>query len=236
MGVWVRDNTFSGMTTDSISESLLAAEDHARRKLEGRSCGHDFFHADRVRRNALRLRDAEGGDALVVGLAALLHDVADPKLNADPERAERELEGFLRGLAIPGNVADHVLRILAGLSFGRELSGVAAEKSIEFQVVQDADRLDALGAIGIARCFAYGGSVNQPLFDPALPKREGMTAQEYRRGKSSSLNHFGEKLLLLRDRMNTPTARRWAESRHAFLRDFRERFRTEWDGADFPPE
>jgi uncharacterized protein len=217
------------------SDPLSAAEAHAREKLEGRSCGHDFFHADRVRRAALRLREAEGGDALVVELAALLHDVADPKLHADPAKAERELEGFLRGLALPGGVADHVLGILAGMSFGRELSGVEAEKSIEFRVVQDADRLDALGAIGVARCFAYGGSVNQPLFDPEIPVRERMTAKEYRHGKSSSLNHFDEKLLKLRDRLNTETARRWADSRHAFLAEFRDRFLAEWDGADFPP-
>jgi uncharacterized protein len=215
---------------------LAAAEAYARAELEGRSCGHDYFHADRVRRTALRLQEAEGGDALVIEMAALLHDVADPKLHADPALAQRELEGFLRGLALPGDCADQVLGILAGMSFGRELSGVEADKSIEFRVVQDADRLDALGAIGIARCFAYGGSVNQPLFDPEIPERSTMTAKEYRQGKSSSLNHFGEKLLLLRDRLNTRAARRWAESRHAFLVEFRDRFRIEWDGADFPPE
>ncbi|HEX2613103.1 MAG TPA: HD domain-containing protein [Fibrobacteria bacterium] len=219
-----------------MSDPLLAAEAHAREKLEGRSCGHDFFHADRVRRSALQLAETEGGNTQVVELAALLHDVADPKLNDDPAKAERELEAFLRGLDLSADVVDHVLRILAGMSFGRELSGVEAEKSVEFRVVQDADRLDALGAIGIARCFAYGGSVNQALFDPALTEREQMTAKEYRHGKSSSLNHFGEKLLRLRDRMNTATARRWAESRHAFLREFRERFLTEWDGLDFPSD
>ena len=215
---------------------IASAETYARERLQGRACGHDFFHADRVRRSALRLREIEGGDALVVELAALLHDVADPKLNADPQQAQDELEGFLRRLMLPENVADHVLRILAGMSFSRELAAVEEAKSIEFRVVQDADRLDALGAIGIARCFAYGGSVNQPLFDPEVPERRSMTAKEYRHGKSSSLNHFGEKLLTLRDRLNTATARRWAESRHDFLADFRERFLAEWEGADFPAD
>jgi len=213
---------------------IPAADAYARRALGGRACGPDYHHADRVRRNALRLREAGGGDPLVAVLAARLTVVADPELNADPEGAQRELEGFLRGLALPGDVAGHVLRILAGMSFARELSGVDPAKTVEFRVVQDADRLDALGAIGIARCFAYGGSVNQPLFEPGLPERSSMTAEEYRCGKSSSLNHFGEKLLKLRDRLNTETARRWAASRHAFLEEFRTRFLAEWDGADFP--
>jgi uncharacterized protein len=160
--------------------------------------------------------------------------VADPKLVADPEQAQRDLEGFLRGLDLDRDAVDHVLRILAGLSFGKELSGVRADKSIEFQVVQDADRLDALGAMGIARCFAYGGSVNQPLYDPEIPERQTMTSQEYRSGKSSSLNHFAEKLLLLKDRMNTATAKVWAEERHAYLEKFRAQFLREWGAVDFP--
>jgi uncharacterized protein len=222
------------MLPDSRSTALSAAEGHARLKLEGRGCGHDFFHADRVRRNALRLQSVEGGNALVIELAALLHDVADPKVVADPKKAEEELEGFLRGLPVDRDAVDHALRILAGMSFGRELSGAQAVKSIEFQIVQDADRLDALGAVGIARCFAYGGSVNQPLYDPEIPERKTMTAQEYRSGKSSSLNHFAEKLFLLKDRLNTATARRWAEERHDFLIAFRTQFLREWDGTDFP--
>lgn len=222
------------MISDPWPPALAAAEAYARARLEGRSCGHDFFHADRVRRNALKLQAAEGGDARIVELAALLHDVADPKLVADAEAAEREVEGFLRGLSLPGDAVDHVLRILAGLSFGKELSGTAADKSPEFRVVQDADRLEALGAIGVARCFAYGGGANQPLYDPEIPERESLTAQDYRSGKSSSLNHFGEKLLKLKDRMNTATARRWAEDRHAFLVDFRARFLREWAAEDFP--
>jgi uncharacterized protein len=222
------------MSPDPWPSALSAAERHARLALEGRGCGHDFFHADRVRQGALRLQSVEGGDARVIELAGLLHDVADPKLVADPEQAQRDLEGFLRGLELDRDAVDHVLRILAGLSFGKELSGVRADKSIEFQVVQDADRLDALGAMGIARCFAYGGSVNQPLYDPEIPERQTMTSQEYRSGKSSSLNHFAEKLLLLKDRMNTATAKVWAEERHAYLEKFRAQFLREWGAVDFP--
>lgn len=216
---------------------IASAEAFARSRLEGRGCGHDFFHADRVRRTALKLAGVEGGDRLVVELATLLHDVADPKLVADPEGAAREVEAFLRGLAIDGEIVAHVLDILGGMSFGAELRGgvrPVAEKSVEFRVVQDADRLDALGAIGIARCFAYGGSVNQPLHDPGLAPRGTLTHAEYRNGRASSLNHFDEKLFRLRERMNTETARRWAAARHTFLEDFKARFLAEWDGADAP--
>lgn len=216
---------------------LSSAESYARARLEGRSCGHDFFHTDRVRRNALKLQSVEGGDAGVIELAALLHDVADPKLVEDPGQAQVDLEVFLRGLpGVPARDADHVLTILAGMSFGRELSGVAAEKTLEFKIVQDADRLEAIGAIGIARCFAYGGSVNQALYDPAIPERTVLDAKSYRSEKSSSLNHFAEKLFLLKDRMNTATAKRWAEARHAFTVDFRARFLAEVEAEDFPAD
>lgn len=222
----------------SLSVSALAsAESYARARLTGRSCGHDFFHTERVRRNALKLQSVEGGDAFVIELAALLHDVADPKLVDDPEQAQADLEVFLRGLpGVPARDADHVLMILAGMSFGKELSGVAAEKTIEFRIVQDADRLEAIGAIGIARCFAYGGSVNQALYDPEIPERTTLDAKGYRSEKSSSLNHFAEKLFLLKDRMNTDTAKRWAEARHAFTVDFRARFLAEVEAGDFPSE
>lgn len=203
------------------------AEAYARRALEGRESGHDFFHADRVRRNALRIAELEGGDPVVVAVAALLHDVADPKIVPDPAAARAELEAFVRERAEPA-VAEHTLAIIAGMSFSSELKGVRADKSPEFQAVQDADRLDALGAIGIARCFAYGGGRNAPLYDPAIPPRTAMDEKTYRGGKSSSLNHFDEKLFLLKDRMNTATARAWAEERHAFLVEFKERFLGEW--------
>jgi uncharacterized protein len=212
----------------SWTHALSAAETYARDRLTGRSCGHDFFHTDRVRRNALRLQALEGGDAGVIELAALLHDVADPKLVPDAKKAQDELELFLRGLpGVPARDIDHVLTILAGMSFGQELSGVVREKTMEFKIVQDADRLEAIGAIGIARCFAYGGSVNQALYDPEIPERTVLDAKSYRGEKSSSLNHFAEKLFLLKDRMNTATAKQWAQERHDFTVEFRTRFLAE---------
>jgi uncharacterized protein len=227
------------MTSDIWTTALSSAESYARARLTGRSCGHDFFHTDRVRRNALRLQSVEGGDPRVIELAALLHDVADPKLVEDADQAQRELEVFLRGLSgissagVSSADVDHVLTILAGMSFGKELSGVIVEKTTEFKIVQDADRLEAIGAIGIARCFAYGGSVNQALYDPEIPERTTLDAKAYRAEKSSSLNHFAEKLFLLKDRMNTETAKRWAEDRHAFTVEFRTRFLAE-AGAENP--
>lgn len=231
------------MNSSAWAAALTSAESYARARLEGRSCGHDFFHTDRVRRNALKLQSVEGGDARVIELAALLHDVADPKLVDDAEQAQGELQGFLGGLCgqpggdhagVTQKDVDHVLAILAGMSFGKELSGVVAEKSIEFKIVQDADRLEAIGAIGIARCFAYGGSVNQALYDPAIPERTTLDAKGYRAEKSSSLNHFAEKLFLLKDRMNTATAKRWANARHDFTVEFRARFLSEVEAGDFP--
>ena len=220
------------MTTD-ISSTIAAAEHYAREKLEGRECGHDFFHADRVRRTALRLQAVEGGDAGVIEIAALLHDVADPKIVPDVAAAQQDLKAFLRGTGIPSADVLHILSILEGMSFSKELAGIHADKTVEFQIVQDADRLDALGAIGIARCFAYGGSRNQALYDPAIPARTVMDNKAYRGEKSSSLNHFPEKLFLLKDRMNTATAKQWAQKRHEFLVEYRDTFLREWDGEDF---
>ena len=186
-----------------------------------------------MRRTALRLQAVEGGDTGVIEWAALLHDVADPKVVPDVVAAQRDLKAFLRAIDIPSSDVLHILSILEGMSFSKELSGIHADKTIEFQVVQDADRLDALGAIGIARCFAYGGSRNQALYDPAIAPRTTMDNKTYRTEKSSSLNHFPEKLFLLKDRMNTATAKKWAEKRHLFLVEYRDTFLREWDGADY---
>ena len=221
--------------TNQLS-AVASAENYAREKLEGRECGHDFFHADRVRRTALRLLEIEGGpdsNSVVIEIAALLHDVADPKIVPDVAAAQKDLKDFLRGTDIPSSDVLHILSILEGMSFSKELAGIHADKTVEFQIVQDADRLDAVGAIGIARCFAYGGSRNQALYDPSIPARTVMDNKAYRGEKSSSLNHFPEKLFLLKDRMNTATAKQWAEKRHKFLVEYRDTFLREWDGEDF---
>lgn len=212
---------------------LLRAEAFVRIRLEDRACGHDWWHIHRVRALALRLAPSVEADPYLVELAALLHDVADPKLDAHPGEGLALLGRWLdaAGLSVPERA--RLEDILARISYASGLGVAAASpqpKSPELMAVQDADRLDALGAVGIARVFAYGGSKGQPLHDPALPPRPDPDAKAYRGGRSTSLNHFHEKLLRLKDLMNTPAGRALAEERHAYMQDFVARFGAEWDG------
>lgn len=240
---------------------IQLAEAFAYALVEGDSTGHDRFHLDRVRRMALRLAaamgdrlgDAPGGitsclDTLVVEIAALLHDALDSKFSDDSAGQRHRVMTLLDGMPMHPHQREHVLAIISGLGFVHSLpksplglhsgaseagrDSVTAKLSLEGMAVQDADRLDALGAIGLARCFAYGGRKGQPLHDPALQPREQLTAYSYRRELQSSLNHFHEKLLKLRDRLHTPEGRHIAENRHAYLRDFLARFESEWNGSD----
>jgi uncharacterized protein len=204
--------------------------DHVRGLLSGEGSGHDWFHIERVRNTALAIAREERADLFIVELAALLHDVADWKFaggdhNAGP-RAARE---WLASLNIAPGIIDHVCNIIASLSF----KGAGVEtpmNTIEGRCVQDADRLDALGAIGIGRAFAYGGHKGRPLYDPAIPPQPHATFEAYKKDAGPTLNHFYEKLLLLKDRMSTPTARRLAAARHAYLEQFLAQFLAEWKG------
>jgi uncharacterized protein len=220
------------MTAPSPEGELLArAEAFVRGRLEARACGHDWWHIHRVRAAALRIGAAIGADLALVELAALLHDVADPKLDAFPGEGRGLLAKFLDGCGLPGAEREQLEDVLARVSFARELEGPDARaKSPELMAVQDADRLDALGAVGIARVFAYGGSRGQAMHDPDLPPREGLDVKAYREGRSTSINHFHEKLLKLKERMNTGAGRELAEERHRFMQEFLERFSDEWDG------
>ena len=199
--------------------------------LTGEGSGHDWWHIYRVWTLAQRIGRAEQVDLFVVEAAALLHDIADWKAHdGDSSVGPRQARAWLRQFALPAAQVDHVCFIIEHLSF----KGAQVEQtplSLEGQIVQDADRLDALGAIGIARTFAYGGSKNRMLYDPAQPPQEYATAEAYVHSASPSINHFYEKLLLLKDRMNTAEARRIAESRHAFLELYLQQFFAEWDGA-----
>lgn len=215
------------------AERVLAeTEAFVRGRMEGEGTGHDWWHVHRVRRMALRLAREEGADPFVVELAALLHDVADHKFHGGDETAgPRAAREWLRGLGVDGAVVEHVARIIAELSF--KGAGVPTPMSTpEGRVVQDADRLDAIGAIGIARTFAYGGSRGRPLHDPEATPEAHASFEAYKASRGPTVNHFHEKLLLLRDRMNTPAARRVAEERHRFMETFLERFHREWDAAD----
>lgn len=213
-------------------EILQAAESFARERMHGDGSGHDWWHVERVRRTALALAAQEGADPLTVELAALLHDVWDHKLHAgDAEVAPREVRRWLLEHDAPAALADHVAEIVRDLSF--KGAGVPTPmRTLEGAVVQDADRLDAIGAVGIGRAFAFGGSRGRAMHDPAAPAEHHASFQAYSSAAGTTLNHFPEKLLLLRDRMNTAAGRRAAEGRHRFMEEFLRRFLAEWDGRD----
>ncbi|MEW9702150.1 HD domain-containing protein [Paenibacillus sp. SI8] len=207
---------------------LRAAEAFVKEKLERDSSGHDWWHIYRVVQTTKRIAAGEGADRFVCELAALLHDVADEKLHADPAAAQRELTAWLAGSGTPPAQAEHVLEIISTMSF----KGGARPKvrTLEGQVVQDADRLDAIGAIGISRVFAYSGWKGRPIHDPSVIVREQMTEAEYRSGNDTAINHFYEKLLKLKELMNTAYARKLADERHRFMEHYLEQFYAEWEG------
>lgn len=210
---------------------ISAAEELIRQTLAGDSSGHDWFHIDRVRRMAVRLAKEEGADLFVVELAALLHDIADWKFHAgDDEAGPAQARAWLKEQQVDTATIEHVAEIIATLSF--KGAGVATPmRTVEGAVVQDADRLDAIGAIGVARAFAYGGFKGRPLHDPTCKPEEHASFSAYKKNSGPTLNHFYEKLFLLKDRMNTNAARRIAAGRHAFIEQFVREFLEEWDGV-----
>ena len=190
--------------------------------------GHDFSHTERVAAMAKRLAREEGADAFIAELAALLHDVDDAKLSPETAKGKMNARRFMRENGVDTGTEEKVVSIISEMSFSG--SGASVPDSIEGKCVQDADRLDAIGAIGAARAFAYGGSHGRKMYDPALPPREKMTEEEYRKGESTTVNHFYEKLFKLKALMNTDSARRMADGREAFMRSFLEEFFAEWKG------
>ncbi|WP_233531081.1 HD domain-containing protein [Paenibacillus alkalitolerans] len=214
------------MMTNVVTE----AEQWVREQLERDSSGHDWWHIDRVRKMAVKLARESGGDELVCELAALLHDIPDEKLTGDEAAGLKRVRDWLERYDLGENVISRIMTIICTMSF--KGGGRPPVATLEGEIVQDADRLDAIGAIGIARTFAYSGWKGQPMHDPNLPPRDTMSVEEYRKGKSTAINHFHEKLLKLSPLMNTPAARRIAQERHRFMLDFLERFQVEWDGAD----
>ena len=214
------------------AEVLARTEAHVREAMSGEGTGHDWWHVHRVRRTALRLARDEGADPYVVELAALLHDLADHKFHGGDETAgPRAARAWLHSLGADAETVDHVCAIVAGVSF--KGAGVATPMpTAEGRVVQDADRLDAIGAIGIARAFAYGGSRGRPLHEPDAVPEAHASFDAYKAGAGATTAHFHEKLLLLRDHLHTAAARRVAEGRHRFMEDFLARFHAEWEGLD----
>lgn len=211
-----------------MDETIFSdAREFVERLFDGESSGHDVWHTIRVHDLAVSICEAEGGDADVVRLSALLHDADDRKLFGDNGYANAI--GFMDSHGVDPATRDRIVRIIAQISF-RGTDSVVPD-SLEGRIVQDADRMDAIGAIGIARAFAYGGSRGRPMHVPGEGPKVGMDDAEYRRNEGTSVNHFYEKLLLLKDMMNTDTARRMAEARHGFMVGFLDEFMAEWDGS-----
>lgn len=212
------------------NDILEATAQFARQTLEGEGSGHDWWHIHRVRENAMAIGRAEGADLFVVELAALLHDIADWKFHdGDAEAGPRVSGEWLTEQGVEAAVIDHVCDIIRKLSF--KGAGVNTDMpTLEGRVVQDADRLEAIGAMGVARCFAYGGHKSRPIYDPESEPTPHGSFEEYKKTSGSTINHFYEKLLLLKDRMQTPTGRRLAEGRHAFMESFLKQFFAECEG------
>jgi uncharacterized protein len=211
----------------SVSRAAVA---FVKDTLSEEGTGHDWYHIQRVWKNAREINTIEKGDAFIIILAVLLHDVGDRKVIHKDEDDYTIAYNFLTGQDLSTDIVERVMYIIKHMSFSSSFDSDPQSKSIEFMVVQDADRLDALGAIGVARVFAYGGSRNRPLYDPAVPARNYTSKADYQQKTTSSFHHFYEKVLLLKDLMNTKTAKKIASKRHRFVLSYMEQFLHEWRG------
>ncbi|MDO6489988.1 MULTISPECIES: HD domain-containing protein [unclassified Cellulophaga] len=220
------------------SDIIAQTKAFVKKTLEGAEGGHDWFHIERVYNNTMLLAKDEAVDLLVVALGALLHDIADAKFyNGDETVGPKMATDFLRSIQVDEKIIDHVVKIIENISFksGLKVDDATTAKpftSLELQVVQDADRLDAIGAIGIARAFNYGGFKNREMYNPDIAPNLNMTKEEYKKSTAPTINHFYEKLLLLKDKMNTQTGTKLAAQRHSYMETFLEQFYNEWNGKE----
>ena len=209
---------------------ILKTIDFVKEKVKNYDAGHDWWHIERVWRNAQYINQFEHGDAFIIDLAALLHDIADAKFFNDDENVGPAIaKEYLNTNLIDFRVIEQVGRIIENMSFRKSL-GLVDFQSQELDIVQDADRLDAIGAIGIARAFTYGGYKNRELYNPEIPPLSSISQEEYKKSTSPTINHFYEKLLLLKDKMKTRTGKRLAEERHYFMEKYLDQFYKEWNG------
>ncbi|PXY44387.1 HD domain-containing protein [Flavobacterium hydrophilum] len=212
--------------SDLINKTIAFVKE----KLNDAEGGHDWFHIERVYKNALLIAKDTNSDLVVVQLGALLHDIADSKFhNGDETIGPKTARLFLESESVSEDTIQHVISIIENISF----KGGNFEKkfsSIELDIVQDADRLDAIGAIGVARAFNYGGFKNRALYNPEIAPLTNMTKEEYKSNNAPTINHFYEKLLLLKDKMNTETGKQIAAERHNFMETFLAQFYAEWEG------
>ena len=200
-----------------------------KEKLEGAEAGHDWFHIERVWKLSKKIAEQEGGNLEVIELSALLHDIADPKFhNGDETLALKISQNFLEEIHVEGELIEQVLFVIKNISF-KNRAEAPENHPLELQIVQDADRLDAIGAIGIARTFNFGGFKNNLMYHPEIKPNLGMNKEEYKKSNGTTINHFYEKLLLLKDLMNTETAKKIASERHNFMLQFLDEFYKEWN-------
>ena len=203
-----------------------------KKELENAEGGHDWFHIERVYKNALLISENEKVDRFIVQLGALLHDIADAKFNnGDESIGPKKAREFLKKQYVDEDIIIHVENIILFISYKSSLDTSKKFTSAELDVIQDADRLDAIGAIGIARCFNYGGFKNRSLYDPAIEPNLEMTKEQYKKSTAPTINHFYEKLLLLKDKMNTKTGQLLAKERHRYMEQFLQQFYEEWNGV-----
>ncbi|GAB7255552.1 HD domain-containing protein [Polaribacter sp. OB-PA-B3] len=218
------------MNQEKIITTTIAFVKEELKNAEG---GHDWFHIERVFKNAILISKEEKVDVFIVSLAALLHDIADPKFhNGDESIGPKIATEFLEKQHVKTTTIKHVVDIINNISFKNSFEKKQVQfKSKELEVVQDADRLDAIGAIGIARCFNYGGFKNRALYNPEIIPNLNMTKEEYKNSNAPTINHFYEKLLLLKDKMNTASGKKIATERHLFMETFLKQFYEEWNGV-----
>jgi uncharacterized protein len=210
-------------------EIIQKTVDFVKLTLDGAEGGHDWWHIHRVWNTSKLIAQNEDVDLFVVELGALLHDIADAKFNGGDELVgPRKAREFLQSIQVNDDVIKHVEQIISNISFkgGKQPQTF---KSLELDVIQDADRLDAMGAIGIARAFNYGGHKGREIYNPDIKPNLSLTKEEYKKGEAPTLNHFYEKLLLLKDRMNTITGLKLAEKRHDFMVAYLNQFYNEWN-------
>ena len=217
------------MNQEKVIENTIK---FVKKELENAEGGHDWFHIERVFKNTLLISKEEKVDVFIVSLAALLHDIADPKFHdGDETIGPKKASKFLITQKVNTETIDHVVKIIQHISYKNSLEkDVAKFTSKELETVQDADRLDAIGAIGIARCFNYGGFKNRALYNPEIVPNLKMSKEEYKHSTAPTINHFYEKLLLLKDKMNTTSGKRIASERHQFMEEYLKQFYNEWNG------
>ncbi len=213
-----------------MQNSIQQTINFVKLTLTDAEAGHDWFHIERVYKTTLAINATENGDELIVSFAALLHDIADPKFNdGDEEIGPNKAEAFLESIQVDRKIIKHVKLIIQNMSFKNSFDQ-GGFTSKEMQIVQDADRLDAIGAIGIARAFTYGGFKNRVLYDPAINPVENHSKESYKNTTAPTINHFYEKLLLLKDSMNTSAGKAIALARHEFMLSYLAQFYAEWEG------